>query len=827
MSVPNEIIQEFLVETHDSLGRLDVELVAMEKGEAEAATLGSVFRTMHTLKGSAGFLGFQKLESLTHVAESLLSRLRDGKLAVTAEIVTALLATVDAVREMLQAIELNGQDGELTYPDLIARLKALTSNEPPPSDSSGRSESLKAPSVVLDDTQSFRLPAQEPAAPESPADSPTTRKTSRQRKPKPAPDPVVKQRGSGTDLIESSSGSSVVLPTSGSSVVVSQSGSGLAGLQPGGSKVADSTIRLGVERVDKMMNLVTELVLSRNQIMQHALVQTNSSLAAASRNLNLITSELQESVMRMRMQPINNVWTALPRVVRDLSLECGKQVRLVMEGADTELDKSVLEAIKDPLTHLVRNAIDHGFETPDVRRSRGKPAEGCLRLRAYHESGHVHIEVSDDGAGIDPARVKAKARDKGLLTPEQADSLSDDAALSLIFLAGFSTRDAVSSLSGRGVGMDVVKSNVEHIGGSVDVQSTVGTGTTLKLRIPLTLAIIHALMVTCRGERYAVPQTSMIELIRLDGDRVRAGIERIHGVRVHRYRGRLLPLVSLTQVLGGTDELDGESVNLIVLQADQRQFGLIVDRVHDTQEIVVKPLNKLLRGISCLAGATILGDGQVALILDVTGLAERALGEVRLLSADNVDAIVEPATAPQDMQQVVLVSGPHGERLAVPLSAVARLEEFPAAKIEWTGTRPVIQYRDQILPLLDPMGLLERLTSAAPRSQSRQRLGEVDDNNPISGEIGYDTGDVGHDGGSHSDAPSVQVVVCTDGTHRVGLVVGRILDIVTDPLLVRSSSAREHVLYTAVVQRRVTEVLNVSSLISAAEAGLVVKGASA
>lgn len=767
MPVPNEIIQEFLVETYDGLGRLDVELVELEKGEAKSETLSSVFRTMHSLKGSAGFLGFQKLESLTHVAEGLLSRLRDGKLTVNAEIVSGLLATLDAVREMLRSIELNGQDGEQTYSDLIVRLRALTANEPVPTGTVQKSKAAHEVTIEL-------------------------------VIPQPTPESSIQKTLSD---LQGNSDSNVKSSDSSSEHAVPHATS---------SKVADSMIRLGVERVDKMMNLVTELVLSRNQIMQHAIVQTNPSLAAAARNLNLITSELQESVMRMRMQPISNVWGTLPRVVRDLSLECGKRVRLVMEGSDTELDKSVLEAIKDPLMHLVRNAIDHGLETPDARKSRGKSTDGALRLRAYHESGHVHIEISDDGAGIDRERVKAKARERGLLTPEQAEHLTDDAVLSLIFLPGFSTRDAVNSLSGRGVGMDVVKSNVERIGGQVDVQSTVGAGTTFKLRIPLTLAIIHALMVTSAGERYAVPQTSMIELIRLDGNRVKTGIERIHGVRVHRYRGKLLPLVSLTQVLGGADQNDGESVNLIVLQADQQQFGLIVDRVNDTQEIVVKPLNKLLRGISCLAGATILGDGQVALILDVTGLAERALGEARQHAAGLAEVEVEPPASSQDTQQVVLVSGPRGERLAVPLSAVARLEEIPATKIEWTGTRPVIQYRNRILPLVDVLGLL------TSRSQSRQRLREQRNNHPISGEIGYE-----------NDSLPIQVVVCTDGTSQVGLVVGRILDIVTDPLLIRSSSAREHVLFTAVVQRQVTEVLNVSSLIASSETEMLVAGAKA
>ena len=287
---------------------------------------------------------------------------------------------------------------------------------------------------------------------------------------------------------------------------------------------------------------------------------------------------------------------------------------------------------------------------------------------------------------VDRGRVKAKARECGLLTVEQVENLSDESVLSLIFLPGFSTKEAVSNVSGRGVGMDVVKSNVERIGGSVMIHSTVGFGTSFEMRIPLTLSIIHALMVSSAGELYAVPQTSMIELIRLDGDRMKSGIERIHGVRVHRYRGKLLPLVSLAQVLGGSDDDARDSINIIVLQAHQQKFGLIVDRVHDTQEIVVKPLHKLLRGIACLAGATILGDGEVSLILDVVGLAELALGEARQHSVGLTEAAADPATTSPDIPQVVLVSGPQGERLAVPLSEVARLEEIPAAKVEWTGS---------------------------------------------------------------------------------------------------------------------------------------------
>lgn len=792
MAETNDIIQEFLVETHDSLARLDVELVELEKGEAKSSTLSSVFRAVHTLKGSAGFLGFQKLESLTHVAESLLSRLRDGKLTVSVEIVSTLLATLDAIRAMLRSVELTGKDGEQDHVDLIACLRVLADNQPLPAVRSGLAESLPAPSLNLENTQAFVMPLPQPATQESRSESGTSqpaKKEARRRTRRKSSQPTepAADRPSDTTLLDSA------VKALDSVTAAIPSGTNSYGSAPSGSsKAVDSTIRLGVDRVDKMMNLVTELVLSRNQIMQQTVVQKDSSLAVAARNLNLITSELQESVMTMRLQPISNVWGTLPRVVRDLALECGKRVRLVMEGADTELDKSVLEAIKDPLTHLVRNAIDHGLEMPEVRVSSGKPAEGCLRLRAYHESGFVHIAISDDGTGVDRTRLKAKACENGLLTPEQADALNDESVLSLIFRQGFSTRDVVSHLSGRGVGMDVVKSNVERIGGVVDVVSTFGIGTTFKLRIPLTLSIIHALLVTSAGERYAVPQTSMIELIRLGGDRIKTGIERIHGASVHRYRGKLLPLVSLAQVLGGSSETSGESINIVVLQAEQQQFGLIVDRVNDTQEIVVKPLHKLLRGISCLAGATIMGDGQVALILDVAGLAERAVGDVRPEAPGHADANQDSISASQDTQQVVLVRGPQGVRMAVPLSSVTRLEQFSATRIEWTGSRPVVQYCAEILPLIDVLGLLDRLSS-----------------------------------GTSSESLPVQVVVCTDGTSRVGLVVGQILDIVSDPLLVRSSSAREHVLFTAVVQSQVTEVLDVTSLIAAAEANLVRPGAKA
>jgi two-component system, chemotaxis family, sensor kinase CheA len=387
--------------------------------------------------------------------------------------------------------------------------------------------------------------------------------------------------------------------------------------------------------LDKLMNLVGELVLARNQILQFSNGKEDVGLIAPSQRLNLITTELQEGVMKTRMQPIGNIWSKFPRTVRDVATMCGKQVRIEMEGKETELDKTIIEAIKDPLTHIVRKSVDHGIETPPKRVAAGKSAEGRLSLRAYHEGGQVIIEISDDGAGLDPEKLRRKAVEKGLITPEQSARMSEREATNLIFLPGFSTADKVTNVSGRGVGMDVVKTNIDKIGGTVDVQSKPGTGTTVRMKIPLTLAIIPALIVTNGGERYAIPQISLLELVRLEGEDAKKRIELIQGVPVYRLRGRLLPLVHLDRELrvdpSAKDPSEVDAVNIVILQADDRQFGLVVDHINDTEEIVVKPLGKQLKGIRTFAGSTIMGDGRVALILDVLGIAQASnvVNEVR------------------------------------------------------------------------------------------------------------------------------------------------------------------------------------------------------
>ena len=446
------------------------------------------------------------------------------------------------------------------------------------------------------------------------------------------------------------------------------------------------------------MTLVGELVLARNQVMQFSTTQQDPAFLGTVQRLNLLTTELQAGVMKTRMQPIGTVWSKFPRIVRDLALACGKQVRIELEGQETELDKSIIEAIRDPLTHMVRNAVDHGIEPPTERLSRDKPAEGRLHLHASHEGGKIVIEIADDGGGIDPVRVRNKAIQAALITPEQAARMSDRELVNLVFLPGFSTADRVTHFSGRGVGMDVVRTNIEKIGGSVDIESQIGRGTNVRMKIPLTLAIIPALTITTGGDRYAIPQVSLLELVRLEGKQTQKGIEFIQGVPVYRLRGNLLPLVHLDRELQvePANRPTGE-VSIVVIQADDRPFGLVVDDIHDTEEIVVKPLQKQLKGITLFSGATIMGDGRVALILDVLGLAQRAgvVSGVRDRALAEKTVVAEPKG---DRQTLLLFATPGGGRMAVPLAEVARLEEFPRAAVERAGGQDVVQYRGEIAP---------------------------------------------------------------------------------------------------------------------------------
>ncbi len=696
----DDVLREFLVESNEGLDQLERDLLVLEQDPADLERLKSIFRCIHTIKGTSGFLALPRLEALTHVGENVLSKLRDGKLSYAGEIPDVLLQLVDAVRRMLATIEATGAEASTDYAGLTDRLLAIEAGE-------------VSAAAAAKATPAAKAATDEPAA---------------------AP-------------------------------------------QAGG--VTDTTIRVDVGHLDKLMTLVGELVLARNQVLQHTSSAADATLIATAQRLNLITTELQEGVMKTRMQPIGNVWSKLPRVVRDLAQVCGKQVRIEMDGKETELDKTLIEAIKDPLTHIVRNSVDHGLESPERRRAAGKPAEGCLSLRAYHEGGQVNIEIVDDGAGIDPAKIRRVAVERGVVTEAQAGRMSDRDAISLVFAPGFSTAEKVTNVSGRGVGMDVVRTNIERIGGTIDLQSVVGEGTTLRIKIPLTLAIIPALIATCAGDRYAIPQVSLLELVRLAGDQVGTAIEYIHGAPVYRLRGQLLPLVYLRRMLGLSDGAAGEAAHIVVLRAEDRPFGLVVDGVSDTEEIVVKPLGKHFKGLAAYAGATIMGDGTVALILDVLGLAHSS----NVIAGSRERALAESAERTEDSRheyQTMLVMGVgDGGRVALPLSAVARLENLPRASVERSGQRRVVQYRGRIMPLIDVSAWL---------------------------------GDV-----PAMDEEVLQVVVYTRNGRSVGLVVHRIVDIVEQRITVRDTAARRGASGTVVIQDRVTDLLDLDAIVAEAE----------
>jgi two-component system, chemotaxis family, sensor kinase CheA len=719
---------------------------------------------------------------------------------------------------MLASIEASEKEGDGDYGELIQTLERLTKRNSGASALKPESPSVAAPATqAAPDTTGEWFPGIAPATPpasakavlppepvKTPTPTPPAAPAPAAAAAKPPPPPLpplppvrplptAPIQPTPPEPLSTSMADSYAPTVAGQSLVAEPTEAG----EPRASAVADSSIRVDVGLLNKLMNLVGELVLARNQIMQFSAAQDDSAFQGTVQRLNLLTTELQAGVMKTRMQPIGNIWTKFPRLVRDIAVACNKKVRLDLEGKETELDKSIIESIRDPLTHLVRNSIDHGIETPADRQKRGKLEEGRLRLHAFHEGGKVIIEIADDGGGIDPARVRDRAVKVNIITPEQAARMSERELINLIFLPGFSTAERVTNFSGRGVGMDVVRTNIEKIGGTVDVDSRLGQGTTVKMKIPLTLAIIPALTITSGGDRYAIPQVSLLELVRLEGEQAQRGIEQIHGAPVYRLRGNLLPVVYLNQQLQVEAEpCNNGELNIVVLQADDRQFGLVVDEIHDTEEIVVKPLQKQLKGIGIFAGATIMGDGKVALILDVLGLAQRAnvVSEVRergMTAATSASGVITG-----DRQTVLVCNTLDGSRIGIPLSLVARLEEFPFSMLERMGGSYVVQYRDEILPLIDVA----------------QVLGRRDRSSTAGTHIGSD--DPTRDPGS---AVSAQVVVYAVPKGHVGLVVGSIVDIIEETIVRRARAKRAGVLYSAVIQGRVTEFIDIEGIIRTAD----------
>jgi two-component system chemotaxis sensor kinase CheA len=740
----DDLTREFLLESQEGLDRMERGLTELESRPTDAEVLGEIFRSVHTIKGTTGFLGFPRLEALAHAGENLLGLLREGSLTADAEIVSGLLALLDRLRGILRSIETSGGEGEAALEDrvTIARLEALQRT--------AAGDAGAAVENVAEAGAEAALPARPPASPSAKGES---------RRPRSSLAPLRNQYGSAEAGPPGSEPAAPPAPESlsGQAEAVSFPRPRAAASALPEASSGDSTLRVDIDLLNRIMNLVGELVLTRNQILQAT--STDGAFAPLGRRLDMVTADLREAVMKARMQPVSHVFSRFPRLVRDLARALDKPVRLEFEGQETELDKSLLEAIRDPLTHAIRNAVDHGIESAAVRAAAGKPAEGVVRLCARHENSHVLVEVQDDGGGMNIERIRAKAVDSGVVSAARAAQMSEREALQLVFLPGFSTADAVTSVSGRGVGMDVVRTNVERIGGKVEIDSHRGSGTTLRLRIPLTLAIIPALIVRSRDQNFAIPQAALIELVHLNAAEVATRIEWLEDAALYRLRGRLLPLVFLDRLLHQT-EREAAACDLAVLNADGRRFGLVVDGLADPEEIVVKPLAPVLREIGLYAGATVLGNGEMALILHPGGIAQSAgIGLTEEFSEPD-----QPAHVRGDDFLIVEA----GERqAAVALDSVVRIERIPRSRVERAGARPVLRFDEELVPL-----------DHAPE-----------------------------------DAPGTQltVVVCRDGMRQVGLLVSRVLDVAPGSTLREAGSATTTA-GVALLRDQVTGIVSLASI---------------
>ena len=711
-------------------------LTDLETRPGDAELLGEIFRAVHTIKGTTGFLGFSRLEALSHAGENLLGLLRDGRIAVNAEMISGLLTLMDRLRGVLGSIESMGAEGENAVEDaaMITQLEALQRS------GLGVAEVVRAVEAEAEMVGAVAAPVRVRKArkgrgaggekrvaplPSDRVDSTPDEAGPQRRVATAATGPEPK--GSASGEAEAVHERPEKMEAAPESVAKPETAETAPAATSGGT--ADSTLRVDVDLLNRMMNLVGELVLTRNQILQAT--SADAGFALLGRRLDMVTADLRESVMKARMQPVSHVFSRFPRLVRDLALGLGKQVKLELEGQDTELDKSLLEAIRDPLTHAIRNCIDHGIEAPEVRVAHGKPAEGTVRLRAYHEGSHVMVEVHDDGAGMNLARIRDKALERGLVPASRAEQMSEREILQLIFLPGFSTAAAVTSVSGRGVGMDVVRTNVEKIGGKVEVDSKAGEGTALRLRIPLTLAIIPALIVRSRGQNFAVPQGALTELVHLNEDEIESRMEWLENAALYRLRGHLLPLIFLDRLLQQEPRDAKTACDIAILNAEGRRFGLVVDGLADPEEIVVKPLAAVLREIGYYAGATILGNGEMALILNPSAIAQNA--GVRLTGTAEETVETETHTGLDDF----LLVEADGRRAALPLSTVVRIERIPRSRIEMAGLRPVLRFEGELLPLDDAAACL---ADGDPESQTT-------------------------------------VVVCRDGDRQIGMTVSQVLDV--------------------------------------------------
>lgn len=817
----DDLISEFLTETAESLDVIDAELVRFENNPDDRAILDNIFRLLHTVKGTCGFLGLPRLEAVAHAGETLLGKFRDGELAVTPPMVTLVLESIDRIKMILTALEATGVEPAGEDHELIGRLEdaamgrmveaapaAPAAQEPEaPADDAPEGwdadlgRELRPGEVSLADLEAAfqSAEAEMPGGAEaSPAEEQEhlgvgdfDPDLGRELRPGEVSAAELEAAFAAADAEVSAGVADPVITEDMSqeealqTAVAELSGNGAAGMD-GGPRV-QQTVRVGVDVLEALMTTVSELVLTRNQLMQTIRGLEDDELKGPLQRLSAVTGELQDGVMKTRMQPIGDAWRKLPRIIRDVSTDLGKKIELEMDGNETELDRQVLELIKDPLTHMVRNSADHGLEMPDERLRVGKPEKGRIKLSAYHEGGHIIISIADDGQGLNTDKIGEKALEKGLTTHEELAGMNEGQIHRFIFAPGFSTAAKVTNLSGRGVGMDVVRTNIEQIGGVVDVHSTRGKGSKFTIKIPLTLAIVSALIVGCEDQRFAIPQLSVRELVRVGAGSEHV-VESLHGAHVMRLRDRLLPLVDLRVALqvGGETKMDGDEAGfVVVLDAGGRNVGVVVDNVLDTEEIVVKPLSESLRSVGAYSGATILGDGSVIMILDPNGLAAdivTAMDDER--EGDVAGSVVNEI---QETQRLLLVRAGGEEPKAVPLALVTRLEEFDANTIEFANDRHVVQYRGRLMPIV-AMG-------------TQMGSGGADQRQPV-------------------------LVFAEDHT-AIGLAVDEIVDVVEERVDLQMNSDRPGIIGSAVIKGKATDVIDIAWHLDQVRAGSVQRRATA
>ncbi|MEQ8357348.1 MAG: chemotaxis protein CheW [Kiloniellaceae bacterium] len=823
----DDLLSEFLTETNESLAELDVELVQLEQNPNDKDLLGNIFRLMHTIKGTCGFLGLPRLESVAHAGENVLGKVRDGELEVTPEAVTLILECIDKIRALLEQLEATEAEPEGDDSDLIARLNAFADGSGAPVEAAASEEAPAAggeANAMLDELEAAFAAAKGPE--EIAAEKAAAEAAAQEAAEAGAIDADAVDAGATPEPEGAAEAASELAEATAEAPKKTDKPAvpdAKAAENKKEGSVANQSLRVNVDVLENLMTMVSELVLTRNQLLQILRGQSESEFAAPLQRLNHVVSELQEGVMATRMQPIGNAWAKLPRIVRDLAHELDKKIDLVMKGAETELDRQVLELIKDPLTHMVRNSADHGLEIPADRAKAGKPEIGTVNLNAFHEGGHIIIEIADDGKGLSVDKIKQKCIDNGLASEADLDTMSEQQVQQFIFKAGFSTAASVTSVSGRGVGMDVVRTNIEKIGGTIELTSVEGRGTKFVIKIPLTLAIVSALIVECARERFAIPQLSVVELVRASAHTEHT-IERINGTPVLRLRNHLLPLVNLRHLLKLEDPdalvaaadkavssavtakaveavqrsqdevpteappapdgkqvkstkdaskkdeepkgVDDEEVFIVVAQIGNYSMGIIVDRVFDTEEIVVKPVAPILRNIQLFSGNTILGDGSVVMILDPNGIAA-ATGEIAVAEDSENQAKERHATSKSENVAMLVFRAVDNTPKAVPLALIARLEEIDLTQVESSNGQYVVQYRGQLMPLvmMDPAQKLD--------SEGRQ-----------------------------------PVLVFSDRNRSMGLVVKEIVDIVEGRMDIELSSDREGYIGTAVIDGKATDIID-------------------